>query len=67
MQDPQTAAPFYQRLAVHFEQAQNLEEAERYYIKAGLARKVSWLFCTLSHPAVYVCVSFVLHFLIHFC
>ncbi len=40
LQDPQAAAPFYQRIAAHFEQAHSLEEAERFYIKAGLARQV---------------------------
>ena len=55
LQDPQTAAPFYQRLALHFEQAQSLEEAERYYIKAGLARKVSKLTASCSR-AVMLCV-----------
>lgn len=44
LQDQRTAAPFYQRLAAHFEQAQSLEEAERFYIKAGLARQVPVLF-----------------------
>jgi len=43
MQDQRTAAPFYNRIAAHFEQAQSLEEAERFYIKAGLARQVSIL------------------------
>lgn len=41
LQDQKTAAPFYRRIAEHFEQAQSLEEAERFYIKAGLARQVS--------------------------
>ena len=42
-QDQKAAAPFYKRIAAHFEQAQSLTEAERFYIKAGLARQVSLL------------------------
>ena len=50
MQDQRTAAPFYNRIAAHFEQAQSLEEAERFYIKAGLARQV----CIVSAPPSYL-------------
>ncbi len=49
MQDQPTAAPFYSRIAAHFEQAQSLEEAERFYIKAGLARQVRSLFASPSY------------------
>ncbi|KAL3149712.1 hypothetical protein ABBQ38_013541 [Trebouxia sp. C0009 RCD-2024] len=38
-QDQKTAAPFHQRIAEHYAQAQSLEEAERFYIKAGMARQ----------------------------
>ena len=48
LQDQKTAAPFYCRIAKHFEQAQSLEEAERFYIKAGLARQVSQPHATIS-------------------
>ena len=41
-QDQQNTAPFYQRIAVHYQQAGNWDEAERFYIKAGAARKVSY-------------------------
>lgn len=51
LQDQRTAAPFYQRLAAHFEQAESLEEAERFYIKAGLARQVPILSAFITqHP-----------------
>jgi len=49
MQDQRTAAPFYSRIAAHFEQAQSLEEAERFYIKAGLARQVRSLSASPSY------------------
>ena len=40
-QDPTTSQPYYKRIAEHFEQAGNLEEAERHFIKAGMAHQVS--------------------------
>ena len=40
-QDPVTSKPYYKRIAEHFEQAGNLEEAERHFIKAGMAHQVS--------------------------
>ena len=49
MQDQRTAAPFYSRIAAHFEQAHSLEEAERFYIKAGLARQVRSLSASPSY------------------
>eukprot|EP00191_Tetraselmis_sp_GSL018_P001208 CAMPEP_0177614748 /NCGR_PEP_ID=MMETSP0419_2-20121207/22933_1 /TAXON_ID=582737 /ORGANISM="Tetraselmis sp., Strain GSL018" /LENGTH=1707 /DNA_ID=CAMNT_0019112051 /DNA_START=174 /DNA_END=5298 /DNA_ORIENTATION=- len=36
-QDRNTALPFYKRIARHYDEARQWEEAERYYIKAGLA------------------------------
>ena len=41
LQDPVTSKPYYKRIAEHFEQAGNLEEAERHFIKAGMAHQVS--------------------------
>ncbi|KAJ9515621.1 hypothetical protein QJQ45_021684, partial [Haematococcus lacustris] len=35
--DHNQALPYYKRIAGHYESTGNLEEAERYYIKAGLA------------------------------
>eukprot|EP00854_Cymbomonas_tetramitiformis_P006568 gene6568-7868_t len=35
-QDPATAAPFFKRIAHHYEQARSYEEAERYYVRAGM-------------------------------
>ena len=61
LQDQRTAAPFYQRLAAHFEQAESLEEAERFYIKAGLARQVPILSAFFGlHPCLCLthCVRF---------
>lgn len=46
-QDQKTAAPFHQRIAEHFAEAQSLEEAERFYIKAGMARQVSLHTCPM--------------------
>ena len=40
-QDPTTSKPYYNRIAEHFEQAGNLEEAERHFVKAGMAHQVS--------------------------
>lgn len=37
LQDHSQALPFYKRIAAHYESTGNLEEAERYYIKAGMA------------------------------
>eukprot|EP00951_Prasinocladus_malaysianus_P046312 scaffold636442_cov46-Prasinocladus_malaysianus.AAC.1 len=36
-QDRDTALPFYKRVAKHYDEARQWEEAERYYVKAGLA------------------------------
>lgn len=36
-QDHTQALPYYKRIASHYESIGNLEEAERYYIKAGMA------------------------------
>ena len=41
LQDPTTSKPYYKRIAEHFEQAGNLEEAERHFIKAEMAHQVS--------------------------
>lgn len=54
LQDQKTAAPFYRRIAEHFVQAQSLEEAERFYIKAGLARQVSPPPTTFQIP--FICI-----------
>lgn len=35
--DPNTAAPFFKRIARHYESARDLEAAERYYVR-GLVR-----------------------------
>jgi len=35
LRDPEAARPFYKRIARHFHEAGNLEEAERFYVKSG--------------------------------
>ena len=57
LQDQRTAAPFYSRIAAHFEQAQSLDEAERFYIKAGLARRVCISSASPAHLPAYLCFS----------
>jgi intraflagellar transport protein 172 len=35
--EPSQATPYYKRIAQHYESTGNLEEAERFYVKAGVA------------------------------
>lgn len=46
--DPETAKPYYKRIARHYQEIDNYAEAEKFWIKAGLHRKAVEMYTSVN-------------------